>query len=143
MFRSFSIRERAQIQLRGEFFNVLNRVNFNNPTAAISAGGFGSISGSFTPGTSITPGASAAELALQIKWGLGLGIKGLNLLNYIAFVPAVGQVTGSAVAGQLCQNYYGNFTISYNAEAQLAGFSYATPAKTLYKKSASFKQPGC
>jgi hypothetical protein len=49
MFRSFAVRERVSLQLRGEFFNVLNRANFNNPTATISAGGFGSISGSADP----------------------------------------------------------------------------------------------
>jgi hypothetical protein len=104
---------------------------------------FSSISGSFTPGTSITPGASAAELALQFKFGVGLGYKGLNVMNYLAFVPAVGQVTGSAVAGELCENYYGDFKITYNAEAQLFGLSYATPAAVLYEKKATYKQPGC
>jgi hypothetical protein len=49
LFRSFSLHERGQIQVRGEFFNVLNRVNFNNPTASISSGGFGSISGAGDP----------------------------------------------------------------------------------------------
>jgi hypothetical protein len=49
IFRSFTIRERLTIQLRGEFFNVLNRANFNNPTATLSAGGFGSITGSGDP----------------------------------------------------------------------------------------------
>jgi hypothetical protein len=32
--RTFSIKERVRIQLRGEFFNALNHTNFNFPTAA-------------------------------------------------------------------------------------------------------------
>jgi len=107
-----------------------------------SSSGF-NVTGSFTPGLSITPGASAAEIAFQFKWGLGLGIKNLNLMNYVAFVAAVGQVTGSAVAGELCENYYGDFTINYNAEAQLLGLTYATPAKLLFEKKATYNQPGC
>ncbi|MGA2772233.1 MAG: carboxypeptidase regulatory-like domain-containing protein [Bryobacteraceae bacterium] len=49
MFRSFSFRERLTVQLRGEFFNLCNRANFNNPTTTVSSGGFGSISGSADP----------------------------------------------------------------------------------------------
>jgi hypothetical protein len=49
MFRSFPLHERASVQLRGEFFNVLNRSNFNNPTTTISSGGFGSITGAGDP----------------------------------------------------------------------------------------------
>jgi Carboxypeptidase regulatory-like domain len=49
LFRSFQFGERISLQLRGEFFNVLNRANFNNPTATESAGGFGSISGAGDP----------------------------------------------------------------------------------------------
>jgi hypothetical protein len=49
VFRSLSVREHLTVQLRGEFFNVLNHANFNNPTATISSGGFGSISGAGDP----------------------------------------------------------------------------------------------
>jgi hypothetical protein len=49
MFRSFGFRERLTLQLRGEYFNVLNRANFNNPTTTLSSGGFGSISGAGDP----------------------------------------------------------------------------------------------
>lgn len=107
-----------------------------------SSPGF-SVTGSFTPGMSITPGASAAELALQFKWGLGLGVRGLNLLYFVSLVTAIGQVTGTAVAAQLCQSYYGKFTLSFNAEAQLYGLRYKTAPKDLYQKSATYKQPPC
>jgi hypothetical protein len=49
LFRSFSFHERLTVQLRGEFFNLVNRANFNNPTTTMSSGGFGSISGSADP----------------------------------------------------------------------------------------------
>jgi hypothetical protein len=107
-----------------------------------SASGFG-VTGAFTPGTSITPGASAAELALQFKWGLGLGVRNINLLYFVSLVTAIGQTTGTAVAGQLCEDYYGKFTLSFNAEAQLYGLRYKTPPKELYTKSAAYKQPPC
>ncbi|HYM11057.1 MAG TPA: carboxypeptidase regulatory-like domain-containing protein [Bryobacterales bacterium] len=42
-FKNIPIRERFRFQLRGEFFNIFNLVNFNAPSAAVSSGGFGSI----------------------------------------------------------------------------------------------------
>ncbi len=37
------------MQFRAEFFNTLNRVNFNNPNVTQSAGGFGSITSAQDP----------------------------------------------------------------------------------------------
>ncbi len=42
MFKSFSLRERAHIEYRAEFFNLLNTPNFSNPNAGLP---------SLTPGT--------------------------------------------------------------------------------------------
>jgi hypothetical protein len=41
--KNFAVRERLQLQMRAEFFNFFNRVNFNNPGSSVSGGGFGSI----------------------------------------------------------------------------------------------------
>jgi hypothetical protein len=41
--RTFQVRERAQFQLRFEFFNLLNHTNFNPPTSALSSATFGKI----------------------------------------------------------------------------------------------------
>jgi hypothetical protein len=43
IFKTFPITERWTLQLRAEFFNALNRANFNSPGTTVSAGGFGSI----------------------------------------------------------------------------------------------------
>jgi hypothetical protein len=75
---------------------------------------------------------------------VGLGIKNINALYYISAITSVGETTGSAVAGQMCKSYVGNFFITGNAEAQLFGFTVASPAKTLWKsKPVSYKQPPC
>jgi hypothetical protein len=50
IFKEFPlVNERYRLQFRGEFFNTLNRANFNNPGVSTSAGGFGSITGSADP----------------------------------------------------------------------------------------------
>jgi hypothetical protein len=107
-----------------------------------SASGF-HLSGQFNPGKSITLGASGAEVALQMKISLGIGIRNLNAMFYLAFIAAIGQVTGSAVAGELCQNYYADFSIKGGIEAQLWIFKIPIVGVTLWSKSESDKQPGC
>jgi hypothetical protein len=50
IYKEFALyRERLRLQLRGEFFNVTNRVNFNNPNVTQSSGGFGAITGAADP----------------------------------------------------------------------------------------------
>ncbi len=41
--------ERYRLQFRGEFFNVTNRVNLNNPNSTVTSAGFGSITGARDP----------------------------------------------------------------------------------------------
>jgi hypothetical protein len=43
IFKRFAFGERLSLQVRAEFFNVFNRVNFNNPAVSVSSAGFGSI----------------------------------------------------------------------------------------------------
>jgi hypothetical protein len=43
LFRDMRFRERFNVQLRGEFFNVLNHTNFADPVSSISSPGFGFI----------------------------------------------------------------------------------------------------
>jgi hypothetical protein len=49
MFKNVALTERFQLQFRAEFFNVFNKVNFNNPNGSVSAGGFGTITGASDP----------------------------------------------------------------------------------------------
>jgi hypothetical protein len=52
--------ERLRAQIRGEFFNLFNQVNFNNPDTSASSGTFGRITGA-QPGRVI-------QLALKLVW---------------------------------------------------------------------------
>jgi hypothetical protein len=47
--RSFQLRERASLQLRGEAFNVLNKVNLSNPVSSLNSGSFGKIQSAGSP----------------------------------------------------------------------------------------------
>ena len=44
LHKTFQVRERVRLELRGEFFNVFNTPNFNPPNATSTAGAFGVIS---------------------------------------------------------------------------------------------------
>ena len=52
--------ERVKLQLRGEFFNIFNQVNFNNPDQNASSGTFGRI-------TSAQPGR-VVQVAVKLLW---------------------------------------------------------------------------
>ena len=49
LFKNFRVGEAKRLQVRGEFFNVLNHANFGNPNANIGTGGFGQFSSLTTP----------------------------------------------------------------------------------------------
>ena len=49
IFKNFPFRERYRIQFRSEFFNIFNRANFSNPSADVSSGSFGTITGARHP----------------------------------------------------------------------------------------------
>ena len=60
VMKNFPITERTRIQLRGEFFNAFNQVNFSAPEARAQSGSFGRI-------LSADPGR-VAQLALKVIW---------------------------------------------------------------------------
>ena len=45
LYKTFSFIEAHRIQLRFEFFNILNRTNYNNPDTSFTNPGFGTITG--------------------------------------------------------------------------------------------------
>ena len=49
LFKNFSLSEHFKLQFRAEFFNILNRANFLDPTTSVSAAGFGSIKSANDP----------------------------------------------------------------------------------------------
>jgi len=65
--KKFLFTERFNLQFRAEFFNIFNRVNFNNPNPVV-----------FTSGTTVLPSASAGVItststtSRQIQFGLKL-----------------------------------------------------------------------
>ena len=60
MLRYVSLGSGVRLQLRGEFFNAFNQVNFNNPVTNISASNFGRITGA-GPGRIV-------QLAFKFIW---------------------------------------------------------------------------
>ncbi len=130
-------------------------VDLSGTTVATTGSGL-KISGKFmtNPGPSIALGASAATAAVQLKFGLGLGTRGFNVMAYVSFIGSIGQVTGSAVAEQFCTEWLTGAFITANVEAQLTllhslsshlvpSISFTTPAKVLAQKTAQYTKPGC
>jgi hypothetical protein len=60
VLKDFSFTERYRLQFRGEAFNLLNQVNFNNPNVKVSSGSFGRITGAGS--------ARVLQLALKFLW---------------------------------------------------------------------------
>ena len=68
---------------------------------------------------------------------------GLQNTEIQSVITAIGQVTGSAVAGQFCSNYTASFSLTGGIEIQLWVFKVPIPSVTLYKHNESYKEPGC
>ena len=49
LFKSIAFKERFRVQLRGEFFNLLNHTNPGPPTSSLNSGGFGAIRSAADP----------------------------------------------------------------------------------------------
>ncbi len=60
LMKDIPIREKLKAQLRGEFFNAFNQVNFNAPTVLASSGSFGRITGAAD--------GRVVQLALKVVW---------------------------------------------------------------------------
>jgi hypothetical protein len=51
--RAFSVTERTKLETRGEFFNALNKVNYDVPNRFVNTAGFGTITGAMFPARQI------------------------------------------------------------------------------------------
>ena len=51
--RSFSVKEKMQLETRAEFFNALNHTNLDVPNRFVNTSSFGSITDPATPGREI------------------------------------------------------------------------------------------
>jgi len=60
LFKNFPLTERVRLQVRGEFFNLFNRVNLGNPIGNASAANFGQITSAGNP--------RVAQLALKLNF---------------------------------------------------------------------------
>jgi hypothetical protein len=49
LFKTFTLHERARLQLRGEFFNLLNHTNLNNPNVTFGTANFGRVLSAHDP----------------------------------------------------------------------------------------------
>ena len=49
MYKGFRFTERAQLQFRAETFNTFNHTQFTNPSATLTSGNFGQITGTYQP----------------------------------------------------------------------------------------------
>ena len=49
VFRNFNFFERGRLQFRGEFFNIFNKANFQNPGSTIGNAGYGTITSAYDP----------------------------------------------------------------------------------------------
>jgi hypothetical protein len=60
VMRSVTLPSHVRVQLRGEFFNAFNQVNFNNPNTTVSSSTFGRITG--------TGPGRVVQLAAKLIW---------------------------------------------------------------------------
>jgi hypothetical protein len=102
------------------------------------------IAGSFlTNKPSITLASSAVEVAAQMKVGFGPGLPVGNILGYGDVITALGQRTGTAVAGLPCSAFY--LTVSGHAymEAQVAIWKIASAPVELFSISHTDPRAEC
>jgi hypothetical protein len=66
LFRTFRVKERWSVQLRGESYNVSNTPHFSNPSGNVSAGGFLAITSALSRANNIEGGERQFRVALKI-----------------------------------------------------------------------------
>jgi len=102
------------------------------------------IAGSFiTNKPSVTLSSAAVEVASQMKVGFGPGLAVANILGYGDVIVAIGQRTGTLVAGLPCSAFY--LTVSGHAymEAQVAIWKISSKPVDLFSKDYTDPRAEC
>jgi hypothetical protein len=68
LFRNFNIKERLNLQLRAEAYNLTNTPHFNNPSANVSSGGFMTITSALSRANNVEGGERQFRFALRISY---------------------------------------------------------------------------
>lgn len=102
------------------------------------------IAGSFiTSKPSVTLSSAAVEVASQMKVGFGPGLAAANILGYGDVIVAIGQTTGSLVAGLPCSSFYLSVSGHAYMEAQVAIWKIASKPVTLFSKDYTDPKAEC
>ncbi|MDQ6878448.1 MAG: hypothetical protein M3082_12310 [Candidatus Dormibacteraeota bacterium] len=109
----------------------------------------GTVLGTNAGNRSVTLAPSGTVVAIQVKFGPGLGISEANAVYYFDVVTSIGQTTGSAIAGMICSYYTidislgGNFELSIG-NSKIYQIVVTTPRKILWQfPLIYFKEAGC
>ena len=68
LFRNFRFKERWNVQLRGESYNISNTPHFSNPSANISSGGFMTITSALSRANNVEGGERQFRVALKVSF---------------------------------------------------------------------------
>jgi hypothetical protein len=70
IFKNFQVRERFNIEIRGESFNLTNTPEFSNPSTSITSSTYGYVTGTIGSGTGVngTGGGRAIQLGTKITF---------------------------------------------------------------------------
>jgi len=103
-----------------------------------------SVKGKFITGKdSPTAESAALEFATQMKVGIGPGLSVANILGYADVITALGQETGTDVAGLPCSKFYLDVSGHAYLEAQIASLKVSSTPQTLFDKKASDTKAEC
>lgn len=103
-----------------------------------------SVKGSFvTSKPSVTLSSAAVEIASQMKVGFGPGLAVANILGYGDVIVAIGQRTGTLVAGLPCSAFYLSVSGHAYMEAQVAVWRIASKPVELFSKDYTDPRAEC
>jgi len=68
LFRNFRFKERWNVQLRGESYNISNTPHFSNPSANISSGGFMTITSALSRANNVEGGERQFRVAMKVSF---------------------------------------------------------------------------